>query len=429
MPFGSQPFGSQPFGSQPFGSQKMEGRIVVTGIGAVTPLGTGRAELWESLLAGRCAFAPVTSFDTGAFSVHLGAEVRGFSPAPFVRHLDAAALGRASQLGIAAARLALGDAGLDPDGMPEGERERAGVAMGTTSGEPLEVERFDDRFLAGELAQVGAEFMGLYPCHMIAAHVAAEVGFGGVNMMLPAACAAGNYAIAYALDTLRAGRAELMLAGGADAFSRITYTGFARLGAIAPERCQPFDRRRRGMIPGEGAAVLVLEPLGRARARGAKVYAELAGYGLSCDAHHMTAAHPEGQGAARAIERALADSGLRPDEVSYISAHGTGTPTNDRLEALAVERVFGAGMRTPISSVKSMLGHTMGAASAIEAAVCALAIDTGRIPPTINLEEPEGDLDYVPNHAREHRVDVAMNNAYAFGGNNASVILRRCESV
>jgi 3-oxoacyl-[acyl-carrier-protein] synthase II len=247
--------------------------------------------------------------------------------------------------------------------------------------------------------------------------------------MIPTACAAGNYAIAHAVDVLRAGRADVMLAGGADAFSRITYTGFHRLGAIAPERCQPFDRNRKGMIPGEGAALLVLEPLERALARGARVYAELAGYGLSCDAHHMTAAHPEGDGAARAMERALADAGASPGEVDYISAHGTGTPTNDRLEILAVRRVFGeAARRTPMSSIKSMIGHTMGAASAIEAAVCALAVAEGRIPPTMNLEEPEEDLDFVPNAAREHRVGLAMNNAYAFGGNNASVILRKCEA-
>jgi 3-oxoacyl-[acyl-carrier-protein] synthase II len=230
---------------------------------------------------------------------------------------------------------------------------------------------------------------------------------------------------------LEAGRADLMLAGGADAFSRITYTGFARLGAIAPEVCQPFDRHRKGMIPGEGAAVVVLEPLARALARGATIYAEVAGYGLSSDAHHMTAAHPEGDGAARAMRRALAESGLEPADVDYISAHGTGTPTNDRLETIAVKRVFGEGAgRVPMSSIKSMLGHTMGAASAIEAAVCALAVSTDRIPPTMNLVEPdpECDLDYVPNAARERRVDVAMNNAYAFGGNNASLILRKHEA-
>jgi len=397
-------------------------RIAVTGLGAVTPVGTGKDEVWASLLAGRLGFAPVESFDTKAFNVHMGAEVQGFSPVPYVLRLDPQRMGRASQLAIAAARLALADADLGAV-----TSELAGVAMGTTSGEPREVERFDDRYLAGELDAVGAEFMTRYPCHMIAAHVARELGFGGINTMIPAACAAGNYALAHAVDALRAGRAELMLAGGADAFSRITYAGFARLGAIAPERCQPFDRRRQGMIPGEGAAVLVLEPLDAARRRGARIYAEVAGYGLSCDAHHMTAAHPEGDGAVRAMSRALADAGVAPAEVSYISAHGTGTPTNDRLEALAVGRVFGAGTRVPISSIKSMLGHTMGAASAIEAAVCALAVATDEIPPTMGLEDPENDLDYVPNAARRLRVEVAMNNAYAFGGNNASTIFRKCE--
>ncbi|HEX7182244.1 MAG TPA: beta-ketoacyl-[acyl-carrier-protein] synthase family protein [Thermoanaerobaculia bacterium] len=408
----------------------MSRRIAVTGLGVVTPVGTGREEVWDNLLAGRSGFSPVESFDTSRFSVHVGAEVRGFHPEPYVRRLDPARLGRASQLAIAAARLALQDAGLD--GELEGaavDRRRAGVAMGTTSGEPCEVERFDDHYLAGELDAVGSEFMGLYPCHMIAVHVARELGFGGVNTMIPTACAAGNYAIAYASDQIVEGRADLMLAGGADAFSRITYSGFARLGAIAPERCQPFDRNRKGMIPGEGAGVLVLEPLARALARGARIYAEVAGYGLSCDAHHMTAAHPEGDGAVRAMERALAAAGIDPLAVDWVSAHGTGTPTNDRLETLAVQRVFGDAVpRIPMSSIKSMIGHTMGAASAIEAAACALAVATGRIPPTMNLEDPEGDLDYVPNVARERKVKVAMNNAYAFGGNNASVIFRDCEA-
>jgi 3-oxoacyl-[acyl-carrier-protein] synthase II len=415
-------------------------RIAVTGLGLVTPVGTGKQEVWANLLAGRLGFAPVSSFDTKAFNVHLGAEVRGFSPSLYVRRLDGTRLGRASQLAIAAARLALADAGLEmpceagdvgepgePLEVGEVAAALAGVAMGTTSGEPREVERFDDRYLAGELDAVGAEFMTLYPCHMIAAHVGRELGFAGINTMIPAACAAGNYALAHAVDVLRAGRAELMLAGGADAFSRITYAGFARLGAIAPERCQPFDRRRKGMIPGEGAAVLVLEPFDAARRRRARIYAEVAGYGLSCDAHHMTAAHPEGDGAVRAMSRALADAGVAPEQVSYISAHGTGTPTNDRLEAIAVGRVFGAATRVPISSIKSMLGHTMGAASAIEAAVCALAVATDEVPPTMGLEDPENGFDYVPNLSRRLRVEVAMNNAYAFGGNNASTIFRKCE--
>jgi 3-oxoacyl-[acyl-carrier-protein] synthase II len=405
----------------------MHSRIVVTGIGVVTSVGTGREQFWENLLAGRCGISVVESFDTAAYGVHRGAEVKDFDASRYLRKLDASRMGRASQFAAAAARLALEDAGVEPESL---DPLRAGVSMGTTSGEPREIERFDDAYVAKGLEKVGAEFIGRYPCHLISAHVAEELGFAGINMMIPTACAAGNYAIAHAFDVLRAGRADLMLAGGSDAFSRITYTGFARLGAVAPERCQPFDRNRKGMIPGEGAGLLVLETLKRALARGACVYAEVAGYGLSCDAHHMTAAHPEGDGAARAMRRALEESGTRPEEVSYISAHGTGTPTNDRLETIAVKRLFKEhAYRVPVSSAKSMLGHTMGAASAIEAAVCALAVHTDRVPPTINLEEPdpECDLDYVPNRAREHTVSVAMNNAYAFGGNNASLVLRKCE--
>lgn len=392
----------------------------------MTSVGVGRRAMWEGLLAGTCGTSPVESFDTGRYNVHVGGEIKGFAADRYLQTLDPAALGRASQLAVAAARLALEDGGLEIESL---DPERAGVAMGTTSGEPQEIERLDDCLVAGDLEHAGLGFIRRYPCHVIASHVAGEVGFGGVNVMIPTACAAGNYAIAYAFDALRAGRADVMLAGGADCFSRITYTGFARLGAIAPDVCRPFDRNRQGMIPGEGAAVLLLEPLERARARGARIYAEVAGYGLSCDAHHMTAAHPEGEGAARAMGQALEMSGLTPADVSYVSAHGTGTPTNDRLEAIAVKRVFGERARTtPMSSVKSMLGHTMGAASAIEAAVCALAVAEDRVPPTIHFEaaDPEIEVDCVPNEAREIAVHVAMNNAYAFGGNNASTVFRKC---
>ena len=406
----------------------MQRRIVVTGIGLVTSLGTGCEPFWHNLMAGHSGFSLVESFDTSAYKVSRGAEIKAFRAEDYLANLDPARMGRASQLATAAARLAISDAHLD---LHRIEPERAGVSLGTTSGEPKEIERFDDAFVSEALEPSGSEFIARYPCHVIAAHIATELGFAGMTMTIPTACAAGNYAIAHAFDVLRSGRADVMLAGGTDAFSRITYAGFARLGAIAPEVCQPFDRHRKGMIPGEGAAILVLEPLSRALKRGARIYAEVAGYGLSCDAHHMTAAHPQGDGAARAMAKALQHCGIQPHEVSYISAHGTGTPTNDQCETLAVKRVFkDEAYRIPISSIKSMLGHTMGAASAIEAAVCALAIWHDCIPPTMHLKDPdpECDLDYVPNAARAHRVRVAMNNAYAFGGNNSSLILKKCEA-
>jgi len=405
----------------------MTRRVVVTGIGLVTSIGSEVEAFWSALLAGRSGIRPVGSFDTKDFNVHIGGEVVDFAPEGITSRIDLERVGRATQFAIVAACRALADAGIDA---ARHDPTRVGVSMGTTSGEPREVETYTDTALAGDPAAIGPHLVTRYPCGTIPGSMAAALGFAGPNAMIPTACAAGNYAAANAMECLRAGSADLMLAGGSDSFSRITYTGFARLGAIAPERCQPFDLNRKGMVPGEGAAVLVLEPADVAERRGARIYAELVGYGLSCDAHHMTASHPEGDGAARAMRSALADAGLAPGDVSYISAHGTGTPTNDRFETLAIKKVFGeAARRVPISSAKSMLGHTMGAASAIETAICALAIASGRIPPTINYEtpDPDCDLDYVPNQAREARVDVAMNNAYAFGGNNASLILRRYE--
>jgi 3-oxoacyl-[acyl-carrier-protein] synthase II len=301
--------------------------------------------------------------------------------------------------------------------------------MGTTSGEPGFVERYNDIRKAEGLEAVPGDMLPKYPCNVIPSNIAIEFGLHGPCLMIPTACAAGNYAIGNGFDLIRSGRAELMLAGGADAFSRITYMGFARLGAIAPEKCQPFDKNRKGMVPGEGAAVLVLEPLDAALARGATIYAEVLGYGVSCDSHHMTAAHPQGDGAIRAMAMALRESGRTVDDVDYLSAHGTGTPTNDRVESIAMKTLFGErAPRVPMSSIKSMLGHTMGAASAIEAVACSLALSTGIIPPTINFQEadPEyADLDFVPNQARRTNPRMVLNNAYAFGGNNASLCLAR----
>jgi len=406
----------------------MARRVVVTGIGVITAIGEGRAAFWSNLLEGRHAVAPVTSFDTTRYPVHNGAEIVAFDAERHVRRARVASIGRATQFAIAASRLALQDGGVDE---ASADLRTFAVAIGTTSGEPHAIEALDDALLADGAGHVDRQFVHRYPSHLPAAHVAAEFGCTGAAVTVPTACAAGNAALALAYDAIQTGAADAVLAGGTDVFSRITYTGFSRLGAIAPDRCQPFDRHRKGMIPGEGAAVLLLESAERAAARGARVYAELAGYGLSCDAHHMTSGHPAGDGAVRAMETALQSAAIAAADVSYISAHGTGTVVNDRLETLAIKRVFGRdAYRIPVSSIKSMLGHAMGAASAIEAAACALAVATDRVPPTIHLEQadPACDLDYVPNAARDHRVVVAMNNAYAFGGNNSSVLFRKLEA-
>jgi 3-oxoacyl-[acyl-carrier-protein] synthase II len=400
-------------------------RVVITGLGLVTPIGSGRQNVWTALLAGKSGIGPVTSFDTSAFPVHIGAEVKDFSPGQHIHRQEPKNLGRGSQLAVAAALMALNDSGVELGGY---NRRRIGVSMGTTSGEPLFIERYNDIRKAEGLESIPGDIFPKYPCNVIPSSVAIEFELHGPCLMIPTACAAGNYAIGYGFDLIRTGRADLMLAGGADAFSRITYMGFSRLGAIAPERCQPFDKNRKGMVPGEGSAILVLEPLDAALARGAKVYAEVLGYGLSCDSHHMTAAHPQGDGAIRAMSMAMKESGVGVEDIDYISAHGTGTPTNDRIESIAIRTLFGKrAPKVPMSSIKSMIGHTMGAASAIEAVACALALQTGMIPPTINYEEadPEFDLDYVPNHARKTDPRVVLNNAYAFGGNNASLCLAR----
>ena len=401
-------------------------RVVVTGLGVVTPIGIGRAAFWDNLVAGRSGVGPIRSFDSAQYDVHIGAEVTAFDPSQYLPSGADRHLSRSSQLAVAAARLAMSDAGLSREAA---EDERIiGVAMGTTMGEAQVLETIDEAFVGKGLASVSADLVTRYPCHSIATHVAADVDATGPVIMLPTACAAGNYAIGHAFDVLRRGRATVMLAGGADAFSRISVAGFARLSATAPEMCQPFDRGRKGMVVGEGAAVLVLEPLSRAQARGASIYAEVLGYGLGCDAFHMTGSHPEGLGTVTAMESAFRQAGIGPDDVDYVSAHGTGTLTNDRVETVAIKQVFGRrAYEVPVSSIKSMIGHAMGAASAIEAAVCALAVANGVIPPTINYVEPdpECDLDYVPNTARECRVDVALNNASAFGGNNAVLLVGR----
>jgi 3-oxoacyl-[acyl-carrier-protein] synthase II len=401
----------------------MDRCVVITGIGVVTPIGIGIEEMWNNLLTGKSGAEKVASFDTSGLRNHIGCEVKEFRPEKYMDRPNG--FGRATQFAIAASKMALEDAGLLSNGF---DSESFGVTIGTTMGEPQIIEEIGPRWSGLTISNLPSEKLQECLCQAISVNVGHELGLIGPNVMIPAACAAGNYAIGYGFDTIQAGDADRMLVGGTDAFSRIAFLGFSRLLIMAPERCQPFDRRRKGLLVGEGAAMLVLEDLASAKKRGARIYAQVLGYGLSCDAHHIAAPHPFGEGATRAMARALQSSCISSHQVDYINAHGTGTPQNDRIETLAIKKVFGErAYRIPISSIKALLGHSMGAASAIEAAACALALEQGIVPPTWNLEEPDPDcdLDYVPNEPRERQVGIVINNAYGFGGNNATVVFRR----
>jgi len=399
----------------------MKRRVVVTGLGVVSSIGIGWRPFWEALLAGRSGIRKIRYIDTTDYPTHYGGEVDGFNPLEFMSETVARRLGRGSQFALAATRMALEDAGFPIE--PTERDCRIGVCLGTTMADIQALETINTAWIRQGDRRVPVSLIPQYPSCAMSANVAAHLNLTGPNLMIPTACSAGNYAISYAMDLLRAGRADAMIAGGSDPFSRIAFTGFNRLFALAPERCQPFDRNRQGTMIGEGAGVLLLERLESARARGATIYAEVLGYGLSCDGHHMTI--PEVDGVTRVMQKALQDSEIEPEDVDYISAHGTGTPANDRTECAAIRSVFGSNTdHIPVSSIKSMLGHTMGAASALEAITCVLAVRDDHIPPTINFEhiDQECRIDCVPNKARDQRTQVVVNNSFAFGGNNACVV-------
>ncbi len=402
--------------------------VVITGLGLLTPIGIGKTRFWNALIAGENGIRDITSFDTSEFRTHRGGEIRGFEPAQYCRTVNHRRVGRGAQLAVAAARLAFEDAGVDPG---KTDPARTAVIFGTTMGESPIAESIDSMLVrssnlcAGRRPSRDASLS--FPQEMISCSIAREFGIRGPVSLMATACAAGNYAIGYAADLLQSGEVDLALAGGSDPFSRVAFTGFNSILAVAPEICQPFDRGRRGMSVSEGAAALLLERYASARRRGATIYARVAGYGISNDAHHMTAPHPTGRGASSCMVNALAAAQSAVDSIDYISAHGTGTQANDKIETLAIKRVFeAAAYQIPVSSIKSMLGHTMGAASAIEAAATALTIQRGILPPTINYTErdPECDLDYVPNCARNMRVRTALSNSFAFGGNCAALVLQ-----
>jgi 3-oxoacyl-[acyl-carrier-protein] synthase II len=399
-------------------------RVVITGLSMITPLGVNE-EAWRALLAGTSGLREITSFDTSAYRVHKGGEVLDFDPTPYCRRIDSRRIDRSSLFAVAAARMAYADSGLEDAGL---DVRRAGVAVGSivAAGNELlgQVSVAAERgFPHLSRLEVGKLLGSRVP-----AAVAAELGFAGPNVRFDAACASGNYAIAYGADLLRYHDLDVVLAGSGDAYLQLAFTGFAAVRAIAPDVCRPFDKDRDGMMVSEGAAALVLERLSHAQARGARIYAEVLGYGLGCDAYHMTSPEPGGIAGAHAILRALDMADLSPRDVDYVNAHGTGTVPNDLAEAVIFRRVFGEHLpHVPISSTKSMIGHTMGSASAIEAVICALAIRDNILPPTINFNQTDlgDDFDFVPNNARQHETRVVLNNANGFGGNICAVLLGR----
>ena len=401
-------------------------RVVVTGLGVVSSIGIGKEEFWKNLLAGKSGISKIERFDTSRYDVHVGGEIKNFRPEDFLEKSEIRRYGRATQFTIAAAQLAFKDANLDWETLSP---TPSAVCLGTTMADIQALEFIDDaivnytHFWRGHGTR---RRIMQYPGCMIASHVAQRFRLRGPSLMIPTACAAGNYAISYGTDLIRLGKCEVALVGGVDPFSRIAFTGFGRIFALAPDQCRPFDRNRKGTIVGEGAGILLLESVEHAQSRGANMYAEMRGYGTSCDAHHMTI--PATSGIVEAIQSALHNANVEAREIDYISAHGTGTPANDRAECAAIAEVFGEyASRVPISSIKSMLGHTMGAASALEAIACVLAIKYNRIPPTINFTtpDPECQVDCVPNQSREKVVDIALNNSFAFGGNNACIVIEK----
>ncbi len=403
----------------------MSRRVFVTGLGAVSSVGLGRRAFWESLAAGRSGASPVEGFETGSIGRTIACEIKDFRARDWMTAAEARRMGRCSQFAVAAARMAVEDAGIPASMLAT---ERTAVVVGTTMGEADVIRELESAWIHRGEEAVKTRTINRYGTTLLPIHVARAFGAHGMTQTLPAACAAGNYAIGFAADQIRAGRADVAITGASEIIEKLQFAGFARLGAIAPERCQPFDLNRKGLLVGEGAGMMVLESEAHARARGARILAEIGGYGLACDAHHITRPHPEGEGSVQAMRRAIEASGLQPEDVDFVNAHGTGTDANDKVEALVMHKVFGARVGSvPISSMKSMIGHCMGAASALEAVSCVESIATGLLPPTIGYETPDPDcaLDLVTGTARRAKADVVLNNALAFGGYDAVLLLAR----
>jgi 3-oxoacyl-[acyl-carrier-protein] synthase II len=407
-------------------------RIVVTGMGLVTPLGIGIGPFWNGLVEGRSGAHRVTFNEPDDLPCTIAAEVPAFEPRDYMEAKEARRLSRASQFAVAAARMALADSGLTVD---DENRYDIGTLIANSATSPPEIETTTRAFFERGSDKVNPFQFGASLPNMPASQVAIQLGLLGHSSMIGTACAAGSQAIGEAAEVIRRGDAEVMLAGGSEAtICRLTLACFHSMRALSlrnqdPEGAsRPFDRTRDGFVLGEGAGVFVLERLSAARRRGARIYAELVGYASASDAYHITAPHPDGDGAARAMTRALARARITPQQIDYINAHATSTPAGDIAETLAIKRSLGEhAYRVPISATKSMIGHLTSAAGAVEAAATILALRHAIIPPTINYEspDPQCDLDYVPNRARPAALQIAMSNSFGFGGVNSVLIFRK----
>jgi 3-oxoacyl-[acyl-carrier-protein] synthase II len=410
-------------------------RVVVTGLGLVTPLGIGVDKNWEALLAGRSGVGPITRFqNTEFFSARIAAQVVDFLPEDFIEPKEIKKMDLFIQFSVAAAQMAAEDGGFKID---PAEAERVGVIIGVGLLGLETIEYYHKAYLDGGPRKISPFFIPKVISNLAPGQVAIRHGAKGVNWTPTSACASGSHAIGEAFRMIRSGVQDAVLAGGAEsAITPMGIGGFSSMKALStrndePQRAsRPFDKDRDGFVMAEGSGLMILEERERALKRGAKIYAEVAGYGANCDAYHITAPAPEGEGAARCIRLALQDAGMEAEEIDYINAHGTSTEYNDINETQAIKTVFGErAYRIPVSSTKSMTGHLLGAAGAVEGIYSALALSRGTIPPTINYDtpDPECDLDYVPNRARKADIGAALSNSFGFGGTNACVIFKRAE--
>lgn len=407
-------------------------RIVVTGLGMVTPLGVGTGPTWEAVLAGRSGVGPITKFDASQFSTKIAAEVKGFAPEDFVDRKEIKRMDPFIHLAMAAAHLAMTDACLSIGGELA---PRAGVFMGSGLGGLTTLERYHQAYLEEGVRKISPFFIPMLISNLAPGHIAIRYGAKGPNITTTTACAASSHALGEGMLAIRRGVCDVVIGGGSEAtITPMGLGGFCAMKALSSRNgdpaaaSRPFDKDRDGFVMGEGAAILILEELEHARRRGAKIYAELCGYGASGDAHHVTAPAPGGEGAVRCMQAALLDARVNPEEVDYINAHGTSTPYNDMFETMAIKTAFGEhARRLMVSSTKSMTGHLLGAAGAIEGAFSVLALRDGAIPPTINYTtpDPDCDLDYVPNVARRKEIRYALTNSFGFGGTNSCLLFGR----